>query len=113
MKRLKEHYDHIYYINNIDNENKLIYHLDENYESYDDYPDENGKTAFHHAMYYCSIRIIKFLIEKKNVDVNLTDDSGNIPLHYCIFRDDYQEIEYFIKIGAKIKKICLMKLLTH
>lgn len=103
MKKSTTHYDHIYYLNTIDNDDELLSHLDKYYEAHDDYPDENGKTTLHYVMYHCAFNIIVFLIEKKNVNINLIDDIGNTPLHYAVFREDYPAIlKYFVKKGAKV-----------
>ena len=97
-----EHHDYINELNNMIYDTERKNHLEKYYESYDDYPDENGRTTLHHLILNYSLDLIKILIKKK-VNINILDNYGNTPLHYAFFREDYSLIlKLFIKNNAKI-----------
>ncbi len=56
-----------------------------------DFSDEYGRTALHYACWNGHLEIVKYLVEDKKMDVNVTDISGFTPLHFVLFEHkDYR-----------------------
>ena len=45
---------------------------------------QNQKTALHHAVEINNIEIVKLLLQKKGIDINILDSQGKKPIDYSV-----------------------------
>lgn len=63
---------------------------------------ENTKSISHYAVKSGKIQVLKFIIEKCNNNINEKDDLGNSMLHYACEINNYDIVEYLIKMNASV-----------
>ena len=61
------------------------------------YRDTNGWTVLHYAVKH--IDVVKYLINKCNCDIMITDKDGQTPLHHAASWGTAEVIEYFLSTG--------------
>ena len=69
-----------------------------NYQAIDEY----GDHVIHYASKGGLILIVKFLIEKRNVDKDIKGRSGSTPLHYACTKKHLHLVQYLISKGANV-----------
>ena len=62
----------------------------------------DGLNILHIACLAGNIVDVIYIIDKLGFDVNTTDNLGNSPLHWAVYSENKQCIEYLIKKGAKV-----------
>lgn len=62
-------------------------------------PNQDGRTALHHAVNLMDIVII-FLLLENGASVDVVEKRGWTPLHYACYRDDPQSVELLIQRRA-------------
>ena len=65
--------------------------------------DKSGNSFIHYACNYGILPIVEYLIETKNVDVNMKGSHLRTPLHYACENGFLQIVEYLISKGADIE----------
>ena len=63
---------------------------------------KNGDTCLLLAAQGGYVDLCKALIEEYNFDVNIVNNSGKNPLHYCAENSNYDLFLYFVKLGNDI-----------
>lgn len=64
---------------------------------------DSGQTLLHLAAANGHNQIIKYLIEKKKLDMNIKDTNNSTPLHYAAAKNQDEVVKYLIEKGANIK----------
>ncbi|XVE73007.1 hypothetical protein DITRI_Ditri11bG0083600 [Diplodiscus trichospermus] len=67
--------------------------------------DDEGRAALHVAAFGGRTRILKYLIDDLNLDINVTDDEGNTPLHCAIQRKHFPAASYLLDKGANMNSM--------
>ena len=62
----------------------------------------DGLNILHIACLAGNIVDVIYIVDKLGFDVNTTDNLGNSPLHWAVYSENKQCIEYLIKKGAKV-----------
>ena len=61
---------------------------------------DSNRSIAHYAVKSGKINVLKFIIEKCNSSVNEVDGLGNTLLHYACQVNNFEIVEYLIKLGA-------------
>lgn len=64
-----------------------------------------GNSPLCYAVKNSDLKIVKFLLTAKNIDVNVVDKDGRTPLHHAAQRGYVDLAEYLIKIGADVNSV--------
>lgn len=78
--------------------------------------DATGKSFLHHAVIGVNLtkdikprqQVIKLLLEK-GLEVNDKDQSGQTPLHFAVFRESFELVEFLLKNGAGVDEVTNVK----
>lgn len=62
----------------------------------------DGLNLLHIACLSGNTIVVVYLIEKMNFDINEKDNRGTTPIHWAVYANNEQSVEYLIKKGAKL-----------
>ena len=57
----------------------------------------------HYASNWGGLQIVKYFIEKYNINIDIKDDDSRTPLHYAIIGNSFNVIKYLCEKGANIE----------
>lgn len=62
----------------------------------------SNRNIAHYAVKSGKLDVLKYIVDKINFDVNCMDGSGNTLLHYAIYINNYEMVDFLIKRNACI-----------
>ena len=64
--------------------------------------DNHGNSILHYAIRSCQLPIVKYLLENLGIDINITNDKNETPLHLSCEKGHEEISHYLISKGADI-----------